>query len=114
MFCKTCGSEINDNAVICPKCGCQTKDIVEPQTQIVQKSKINVLCLVGFILSLVSLIIALAGIIAIAGLVLSIIGIVQANKNDERLKGLGIAGIVVSAGSLLYTFYVLVILVSLL
>ncbi len=24
MFCKTCGKEINDNAVICPNCGCAT------------------------------------------------------------------------------------------
>lgn len=22
MFCKICGNEVNDNAVICPKCGC--------------------------------------------------------------------------------------------
>ena len=22
MFCKTCGNELNDKAVICPKCGC--------------------------------------------------------------------------------------------
>ena len=24
MFCKKCGEEINDEAVICPKCGCET------------------------------------------------------------------------------------------
>ncbi len=24
MFCKICGKEINDNAVICPHCGCAT------------------------------------------------------------------------------------------
>ena len=24
MFCKNCGKEINDNAVICPSCGCAT------------------------------------------------------------------------------------------
>ncbi len=24
MYCKTCGKEINDNAVICPNCGCST------------------------------------------------------------------------------------------
>ena len=114
MFCKTCGSEINDNAIICPKCGCSTKDAMETQSQVVQKKKINVLCLVGFVLSLVSLFIALVGTVAIAALVLSIIGIVQANKNDERLKGLGIAGIIVSVGSLIYTIYALVILAALL
>ena len=26
MFCKNCGNEVNDNAVICVKCGCSLKD----------------------------------------------------------------------------------------
>ncbi|MBQ5751338.1 MAG: TM2 domain-containing protein [Bacteroidaceae bacterium] len=26
MFCKHCGSEVNDNAVVCVKCGCSLKD----------------------------------------------------------------------------------------
>lgn len=25
MYCKNCGEEIDDKAVICPKCGCQVK-----------------------------------------------------------------------------------------
>lgn len=29
MYCKYCGSEVNDNAVVCIKCGCSLKD--EPQ-----------------------------------------------------------------------------------
>ena len=24
MFCKTCGKEISDEAVVCPECGCLT------------------------------------------------------------------------------------------
>ena len=24
MYCNTCGNEINENAVVCPKCGCVT------------------------------------------------------------------------------------------
>ncbi len=24
MYCNTCGNEINENAVVCPKCGCAT------------------------------------------------------------------------------------------
>lgn len=63
---------------------------------------------------MVSLLIALYGAVAIAGMVLSIIGVVQANKKGEKLKGLGIAGIVVSAGSLVYTFFVLTILAEIL
>ena len=26
MFCKHCGNEVNDNAVVCVKCGCSLKD----------------------------------------------------------------------------------------
>lgn len=39
MFCKNCGNEINDNAVICPKCGCQVKEMAVPAmpVQVVQE-----------------------------------------------------------------------------
>ncbi len=30
MFCKNCGNQINDNAVVCPNCGCETG--VKPTT----------------------------------------------------------------------------------
>ncbi len=109
MFCKICGKEINDQAVICPHCGCQVKETAGANTDV---NKVNVLCIIGFVLSLVSLLISLVGIVAIAGLVLSIIGVNQTIKNNQKLKGLGIAGICVSAGSLLYTIIVLFIGVS--
>ena len=32
MFCKTCGAEINENAVICPKCGCMVEKLPEALT----------------------------------------------------------------------------------
>lgn len=114
IYCKTCGKEVNDQAVICPHCGCQLVAIVEPEKTEPAKKKINVLCIVGFVLFFVSLLLALYGTVAIAGLVLSIIGLVQANKNGERLKGLGIAGICVAAGSLIYTVYTLIALATLL
>lgn len=114
MYCKKCGNEIFDEAVICPKCGCSTKEEVAVTEKPKTKAKINVMCLVGFILSLVSLLIALYGIVAIAGLTLSIIGIVQGRRNGERLIGLGIAGVAVSVGSLIYTVYTLIVLISLL
>ena len=27
MFCRKCGKEIDDEAVICPQCGCKTSDV---------------------------------------------------------------------------------------
>lgn len=112
MFCKTCGKEINDNAVICPYCGCSTENAVKKEEK--ERPKLNVLSLVGFILSLVSLLLSLYGIVAIAGLVLSIVGLYQCSKNGERLKGLAIAGIIVSAVSIVYTIIVIIYGVSLL
>lgn len=29
-FCKNCGAEIDDNAVVCPKCGVAQKDLDKP------------------------------------------------------------------------------------
>ena len=110
MYCKTCGKEVNDQAIICPHCGCQIANSITKEETQPTKKKANVFCIIGFVLSLVSLLISLFGIVAIAGLVLSIVGIIQTNRNNERLKGLGIAGICVSAGSLLYTVYTLIIL----
>ena len=114
MFCRTCGKEVNDNAVICPHCGCALKNesiYAEVKNDV---KKINVMCLVGFILSMASLLIALYGMVAIAGLVLSIVGVVQTNKTGERLRGLGIAGIIVAAVSLIFTLIVISIGISLL
>ena len=110
MFCKICGKEINDQAVICPYCGCQVNGSVAVAKD--DNRKVNVLCIVGFVLSLASLLIGLFGLVAIAGLVLSIVGVNQASKNNQKLKGLGIAGICVSAGSLLYTLIVLIVGIS--
>ncbi|MBO4473548.1 MAG: hypothetical protein J5750_01405 [Clostridiales bacterium] len=55
----------------------------------------NVLCILGFIFSLVS--IFCCGLTAIVSLILSILGLVFANKNNQKGKGLGIAGIAISA-----------------
>ena len=113
MFCKTCGKEINDNAVICPYCGCAVSGEIKEKTienSQDKKGKANVMSIIGFVLSLVSLLLSLFGAVAIAGLVLSIIGLVQCNQNGERLKGLAIAGIVVSICSLCYTVYALFVL----
>lgn len=36
MFCSKCGNEINDEAVICPNCGCPTQNYNKPQEPAVQ------------------------------------------------------------------------------
>lgn len=112
MFCKKCGKEILDDAVVCIHCGCAVeKEVAVTESR--EKKKINVLCLVGFILGCVSWFLALWGTVALVGLILSIVGLVQANRKGESLKGLGIAGICVSVASVIYTIYVLVVAILL-
>ena len=55
MFCKNCGKEINDNAVVCPHCGVQVGKV-----ETSSDGKKNNMALIGFILSFF---IAIAGLI---------------------------------------------------
>lgn len=112
MYCTNCGSQINDNAVICPHCGVQVGTLqpsapvipptapvtsnmapVAPNTVYVpmpyaQKRPENTLAIVGFIL---------AFFIPLAGLICSIIGYGKVKKEGAANGGLAIAGIVISA-----------------
>lgn len=114
MFCSKCGSKVDDDAVICPVCGCAIKKVMlkeeeKPKKEYVYVSEkecswFNVVGLIGFILSIVGWFITIFWIVPIAALVLSIVGVVLSNRYGYGLKGLSIAGIVVSAAALLFAF----------
>lgn len=106
MFCKHCGAEIDDKAVICVHCGVATDNLnANPVNNTTNNNpgapakKLNVLALVGLIVSAVGMIGLNYFMLlpAIAGLVLSIIGIVK--SKEYSAPGLAIAAIVVSAVS---------------
>lgn len=90
MFCKNCGSQINDEAVVCPHCGVATEKMPAAAATAAPANKTNVLAIVGFVLSFFSTII---------GLVCSIIGYKQANtpEYNGNGKGLALAGIIISS-----------------
>ena len=109
MYCPNCGAQNPDGVRFCAQCGRNlTPDIytapaAAPQPQpvpspepvvVYQAPKINVLCVVGFVTSLVS--IPLIGTTAVISLILSIIGLVSASKNNQRGRGQAIAGIIIS------------------
>ena len=94
-YCRSCGAELLDEAVICPKCGVAVEEIKAP----VQKNK---LALAGFVLGLVSLFINLYAVPAVLGLVFSIIGLVQINKGNYSNRKQAVAGIVISAISVVW------------
>lgn len=100
MYCKNCGNEIHDDAVVCIHCGVPTQNYNnQPQQQNYQQS--NTMAIVGFILSFF---------IALAGLICSIIGLQRAdNELNGNGRGFAIAGIVISSISLAVTVIVVII-----
>lgn len=107
MFCKTCGREILDNAVVCPYCGCSVEEKLNKKDK-----EISVLSLLGFIFSIVSLLISLFFIVNVAGLTLSIIGTIRSKAENQKLRGLGIAGIAISAAGIVLEIILLAVGVS--
>ncbi|MDE5897364.1 MAG: zinc-ribbon domain-containing protein [Clostridia bacterium] len=97
MFCKNCGTEINDSSAFCPHCGShldRPANYAQPAPQPTyfappnaERQKTNVLAIVGFVLSFF---------VAIAGLICSIIGYKNAPQYGGNGKGLATAGIVIS------------------
>lgn len=58
MYCKKCGAQIDDEAVICPKCGCETgvKKTVNTEND---ESKTGIGAIFGIFLGIVGLIIGI-------------------------------------------------------
>jgi len=104
MFCKKCGQEINDNAVICPHCGVATDNYMKPANPSSTNGgqKLNGLALAGMICAIVGIIGGdyLFCIPSIVGLILSIVGMVKV-KELKSGYGFALAGIIVGAIGLL-------------
>lgn len=44
MFCKNCGNELNDKAIICPKCGCAVTNIKQNTIRANAPQQVNAEC----------------------------------------------------------------------
>ncbi|MCD8371745.1 MAG: zinc-ribbon domain-containing protein [Clostridia bacterium] len=84
MYCKNCGKQIDDKAVICPACGVPTDNF--PSTK-KEKKNSNSLAIVGFVL---------AFIIPLAGLICSVIAYRQSPENEAGGRAFSYAGMAVS------------------
>lgn len=122
MFCKNCGKEIDDSAMVCPNCGVATENMAASQAAPAESvenapKKVNICGIIGFILSLVCVGMTFVHIIAwllsfAAGLALSITGLVMSKKLGTG-KGLSIAGIVITACSIVLYLLVVFVLAAL-
>ena len=110
MYCRKCGSNLDDDAVICPYCPVPTLKFYTSQPYVSQQPyspatgtrRSNGLAIAGFIVSLVSIIFAyIFCITSIVALGLSIAGM-NNRKNCTDNNGFATAGLVISIITLVF------------
>ena len=114
MFCINCGKEISDGSTFCPECGTAQQETTPPPTSstgnfanpvnqsAVKKAPYNAMCIIGLVISGISLLLNFFGLVGIAGTIVSVIGLISCTKNNENGKALAIIGIVIGIFSILY------------
>lgn len=88
-FCTNCGNELDDRAIMCPKCGIALTQTVANSGQ----TQSNGMAIAGFILSFF---------IPLLGLIFSILGL-KRSKETNTGKGLSTAGIIISCITMVIT-----------
>lgn len=66
------------------------------------KAPYNTMCIVGLVVSGISLLLNFFGIVGIAGTILSVIGLINCTQKKENGKAVAIIGIVIGSFSILY------------
>ena len=91
-FCTNCGNELDDRAIMCPKCGVA----LTQTTNASNGSSSNGMAIAGFILSFF---------IPLLGLIFSIIGL-KRSKETNNGKGLSTVGIIISCITMVITLII--------
>lgn len=126
MYCRNCGNQVDDNALVCPKCGVQVGVINADERQGGQdpdaaKPRGNAVGLVGFILSMVGVLFWMIGYYAgygfalsleIAALACSTVGWNKSRKGDVPFRRLSLAGFIVSLIFVTLSIVMLVVYIS--
>ena len=104
MYCRHCGKQIDDDAVICVGCGVPTSKYAllgQQNNNVVDEKKVNGFGIAGFVVGLLSLILGLYFCIApIVGLALSIVGLAKSKRC--KANGFAAAGLTLSIIALLF------------
>ena len=113
-YCAHCGEELADEAVICPKCGCaadSSDSISLKSVSETGRTGWDACAIVGFVLSMVSLILYVFnffGIVPLAGMTVSIVGAVRTYngyRHSCKLRGFGLAIAGICVGAVLFLFW---------
>ena len=101
-FCPNCGKKVSNDMNFCGDCGASFDNYSNNKNDNVlyQENKTNEMAVVGFILSLFSLL--TCGVLSIPSLIISIVGLNNAKKNNGNGIGFAIAGIVISSIFILF------------
>lgn len=89
MFCSKCGKEMNEDAVVCIKCGCAIAPSARPNNITTPQTNTNSKTQVSLILGIVGIV--FAWLFALVGHITSIIGIIlgiKEYKETEKMTGL--------------------------
>lgn len=125
MYCRHCGKELSDEAMMCPNCGTPTEYIPVRKPERATGAPQKRFCAItGFTLSVISFVATFVLLTicmcfgrscsdiftilpGLAGLVFCILGIYEAKKTGDALgRGFAIAGIVLAAVALFYCFII--------
>lgn len=79
----------------------------------IQEAPYNTMCILGLVLSCISLFINFWGIMGIVSIVLSTIGLLQIQQKHENGKFLAIIGIIIGSCSIIYAFIIIMDLITL-
>lgn len=113
MFCSNCGKEINNDVSFCPECGASQKAVTATSSNtgsystpvnqpVMQKAPYNTMCIVGLVISGISLLLNFWGLVGIAGTIVSVLGLTSCQQKNENGKALAVIGIIIGVFSIIY------------
>ncbi len=105
MFCKNCGQQLDDNAVVCPHCGVATDNFKAAPAQ--QSAPVNGYAIAGLVLGLIGFFGGgyLFCIVPLLGVIFSGIGL-KKSKETGSGHGIAVGGLVVSIISLVFWIFI--------
>ena len=74
----------------------------------IRKAQYNLLCILGLVISLISLVFNYFGLVGLGGIIVSVIGLVLCGRRKENGRILGVLGVFFGAFSLIYAIMAMV------